>query len=206
MFIKETDMITFGYKNRFNGPIRALTAIAIGLVMVISKANALNIAVRVIAAFLIASGVVSMLVGYKNRSEGTMGLMGFNAAVDVFLGCVLFIWPGAVSGLLIFIIGAALFGFGLFQLVALFSANRVMKVGAFSFVMPSVVLFCGLFLIARPSFVGEAIGVVAGIAIIVYGASELLSSWKIMKAIDESQSSVNDVIYTKVEDDNVDEQ
>ena len=105
-------MITFGYKNRFNGPIRALTAIAIGLVMVISKANALNIAVRVIAAFLIASGVVSMLVGYKNRSEGTMGLMGFNAAVDVFLGCVLFIWPGAVSGLLIFIIGAALFGFG----------------------------------------------------------------------------------------------
>ena len=199
-------MITFGYKNRFNGPIRALTAIAIGLVMVISKANALNMAVRVIAAFLIASGVVSMLVGYKNRSEGTMGLMGFNAAVDVFLGCVLFIWPGAVSGLLIFIIGAALFGFGLFQLIALFSANRVMKVGAFSFVMPAVVLFCGLFLIARPSFVGETIGVVAGIALIVYGASELLSSWKIMKAIDESQSSVNDVIYTKVEDDDVDEQ
>ena len=42
------DMITFGYKNRLNGPLRAAVAIAVGVVMVVSKANALELAVRIL--------------------------------------------------------------------------------------------------------------------------------------------------------------
>lgn len=178
-------MITFGYKNRFNGPLRALTAIAIGVVMVISKTNALELAVRIIAAFLLASGIVSLIVGYRNRSNGTMSLMGFNGVVDIILGLVLFMFPGFVAGLLIYLIAFVLICFGLFQMIGLLSANRVMKVGFWSFVMPSLVLAAGVFLMTKPAFVGEAIGMVAGAALIVYGASELLSSWKMRKAIDE---------------------
>ena len=55
-------MITFGYKNKFSGLLRALTAIAVGVVMVASKTNALELAVQIIAAFLLASGLVSLLV------------------------------------------------------------------------------------------------------------------------------------------------
>ncbi len=183
--LKLKDMITFGYKNRFNGPIRALTAIAIGVVMVVSKTNALELAVRIIAAFLLASGLVSLFIGYKNKQNGTMGLMGFNAGVDILLGVLLFLFPGFVAGLMIYIIGFALLGFGIFQLVALFSANRVMKVGGGSFVLPVLVTMAGGFLILRPSFIGEAIGVIAGIALIIYGVSEMMSSWKMKKAIDE---------------------
>ena len=69
--------------------------------------------------------------------------------------------------------------------MALFSANRVMKVGGGSFILPALVTLAGGFLIFRPSFIGEAIGVIAGVALIIYGASELLSSWKMKKAIDE---------------------
>jgi uncharacterized membrane protein HdeD (DUF308 family) len=178
-------MITFGYNNKFNGPIRALTAIAIGLVMVMSKANALELVVKIIAVFLLASGLVSLFVGYKHRANGTMGLMGFNAAVDLILGVVLFLFPGFVAGLLIYFIAFLLIGFGLSQLIALISANRVTKIGGAAFLFPVIVLGLGAFLMASPSFVGEAIGVVAGAALIVYGASELFSSWKMKKAIDE---------------------
>ena len=67
----------------------------------------------------------------------------------------------------------------------------------------------------RPSFIGEAIGVIAGAALIVYGASELLSSWKMKKAIDEyeikfpsekpapkaeKEPQVKDVEYEKVDE------
>ena len=178
-------MITFGYKNKFNGPLRALTAIAIGVVMVVSKTNALELAVRIIAAFLLASGVVSMIVGYRYRNNGTMGLMGFNGVVDVILGLMLFMFPGFVAGLLIYLIAFALICFGLFQMIGLFSASRVMRVGLWSFVMPFMVFAAGMFLIMKPSFVGEAIGVVAGASLIIFGVSELLSSWKMKKAIDE---------------------
>lgn len=200
-------MITFGYKNKFNGPIRALTALAIGVVMVLSKTNALELAVRIIAAFIFASGLVSLIVGYRNRANGAMGLMSVNAIVDMILGFVLFLFPGFVAGLLIYLIGFVLIVFGAMQLMSLLSANRVMKVGIWSFLFPLLVLVSGVFLVFNPSFVGEAIGVVAGAALIVYGASEFLSSWKMKKAMDEYGNSdvppmdnVKDVDYEKVDE------
>ena len=62
-------MITFGYKNRFSGWLRAVVALAIGIVMVVSRTDAMVLAVRIIAAFLLASGIVSLAVGYKNRQN-----------------------------------------------------------------------------------------------------------------------------------------
>jgi uncharacterized membrane protein HdeD (DUF308 family) len=50
--------------------------------------------------------------------------------------------------------------------------------------MPVIVTLAGGFLLARPAFLGEAIGVVAGISLIIYGVSEFLSSRKMSKAMD----------------------
>ena len=97
-------MITFGYRSRFSGPLRALTAIAIGLVMVISRTDALELVVRIIAAFLVASGVVSLIVGYKNRTEDTFKLMGFNGIFDILIGLLLLIFTKSVAGLLVYFI------------------------------------------------------------------------------------------------------
>ncbi len=208
-------MITFGYKGKFKGLLRALTAIAIGLVMVWSKANALNIAVQIIAAFLVASGIVSMAVGYRNRQDGTFALMGVNTIVDIFLGLMLFLFPGFFAGLLVYLIAFALIGFGLFQIIALGSANGVFRMGALAFILPVIVIILGMFLLIKPSFIGETIGVVAGVALMIYGISELLSSWKMKKAIDEyeikfpaqerkpkveEQPPVKDVDYEKVDE------
>lgn len=178
-------MITFGYKNKFSGFIRAILAIAIGVVMVASKTNALELAVRIIAAFLVATGVVTFILGVKTKNGGENNLMSVNAIVDVFLGVLLFLFPGFVVNIMIYIIGFAIIAFGLFQIIALVSAVRVYQVGVWSFILPTLVVIAGVFLVARPSFVGEAIGVVAGAALIVYGTSELFSTWKMRKAIKE---------------------
>ena len=195
-------MITFGYKNRFSGLIRALLAIAIGVVMVASKTNALELAVRIIAAFLLATGVVTFILGLRARKGGENNLMSVNAVVDVFLGVLLFFFPGFVVNIMIYIIGFAILAFGLFQIIALISAVRVYKVGVWSFILPVLVVIAGGFLVARPSFIGEAMGVVAGAALIVYGVSELLSTWKMRKAIDIQEASVEaeDVDFQKVDE------
>ena len=209
-------MITFGYKNRFGGLLRALAAIAIGIVMVVSRTDAMVLAVRIIAAFLLASGIVSLLVGYKERQNNRMPLMGVNGFVDILIALLVFIFPQVVANLIVYLIGFALLGFGLFQLIALASANKVMKVGGLAFGMPVLVLLAGAFLLARPTCLGTAVGTVAGVALIVYGASELLSSWKMKKAMDEydiqhpqqpsaekvedSMADVKDVDYEKVDE------
>ncbi len=178
-------MITFGYKNKFNGLLRAVIALAVGIVMVVSRADAMVLAVRIIAAVLLGSGLVSLAIAYSQKKSGSVPLVGFNAAVNVLLGLFMFVWPEVVSGLIIYIIGFALIFFGIFQLVVLVGANRVMPVGPVAFVLPSLVLAGGVLLVLRPGFIGSAIGVVAGIVLILYGTSELLSSWKMKKVIDE---------------------
>ena len=208
-------MLKFGYKNRFSGFIRAAVALAVGIVMVVTKTDAMVLAVRIIAAFLLASGLVSLFVGYRDRQNNQMPLMGVNGAVDILIALLVFIFPNFVAGLIVYLIGFVLLGFGLFQLITLASANRVMKVGVMAFVMPVLVLLAGAFLLARPTFIGTAVGTVAGAALIVYGVSELLSSWKMKKAIDEydirqtrtetapqepAAPEVKDVDYEKVDE------
>ena len=161
-----------------------MAALIIGILMVADPGNAFALVVKLIAVFLLASGVVSLLVGLKDKENGALPLMMFNAAVNISIGLVLFIFPGFVARFIIYLIGFALFVFGIMQLVSLFSARRVIAVGTFAFVLPAIVTMVGFFMLFNP-FAESVMSTMAGVALIVYGASELLSSWKMKKAIDE---------------------
>lgn len=182
-------MITFGYSNKMTGPVRALIAIAAGVLMIVYNEQAMNLVVKIIAAFLLASGFVSLAVGLKKKNDSTSKLMNFNAVVDILIAAFLFLFNGFVANLIIYLIGFVLLGFGIFQLVALISANKVAKVGLWSFVFPVLVIGSGAFLLFNPEFTKASISMVAGIALLIYGVSELLSSWKMKKAIDEYEIS-----------------
>lgn len=206
-------MYTFGYSNRLGGPARALIAMAIGAVMVIYNGEALGLVVKIIAALLLASGVVSLAVALKKSKDGSSRLMLFNAVVDVVIAFLLFTFSVEVGNLIIYLIGFVLFGFGIFQLIALISANRVMKLGLWSFIMPTLVTLLGGFLLFNP-FALNIMTIIAGTALLFYGIVELLSSWKMKKAIDEyeirqaeekpampeNRVEVKDVEYEKVDE------
>ena len=177
-------MFTFGYKSRVNGPLRALIALVIGVLMVISPEKALTTVVKVIAAFLLASGLVSLFVGLRDKEKGALPLMSFNALVDVLLGLVLFLFPGFIAKFMIYLIGFVLLAFGVVQIAALFGARRIIGLGLGAFFLPTVVTLVGGFIIFNP-FAESVMVMIAGAALIVYGASEFLSSWRVKKAIDE---------------------
>lgn len=132
-------MFTFGYRSRLNGPLRSLVALAVGIMMVSVPDKALTTVVKVIAAFLLASGVVSLVVGLKDRERNSLPLMSFNAIVDVVLGLVLFMFPGFVAKFIIYLIGFVLLAFGGVQVLAMISARRVTGLGLGAFVLPVLV-------------------------------------------------------------------
>ena len=103
-------MFTFGYKSKVNGPMRAFIALVIGIMMVVSPANALTTVVKIIAAFMLASGVVSLVVGLKDKEKGSLPLMSFNALVDLVLGLLMFVFPGVIAKFMIYLIGFVLLG------------------------------------------------------------------------------------------------
>ncbi len=181
-------MFTFGYKSRVSGPMRALIALIIGVMMVVKPNEALTTVVKIIAAFILASGIVSMVVGIKQKKNGSMPLMLFNAIINILIGAVLFLFPAFVARFIIYMIGFALLAFGIVQLIALLSAKRVVSMSLSVLVLPIIVTFVGAFLLFNP-FAESWMVIIAGASLIVYGASELFSSWKMKKAIDEYEIS-----------------
>lgn len=123
-------MITFGYKNKFSGVMRALAAIAIGLVMVCSTEATTNV-VKIIAAFLFAAGLVSFAYGFAHRKDGALNLMVINAGVDIVIGILLFVFPGAIANIIVTLIGIAIFIFGLIQIFALAGTASLLGSGIF---------------------------------------------------------------------------
>ena len=177
--------------------MRAVIALAIGVMMVVSPADALTTVVKIIAAFMLASGVVSLVVGLKDKEKGSLPLMSFNALVDLLLGLLMFIFPGVIARFMIYLIGFVLLVFGIVQLLALISARRAVGMGFGIFILPIIVTLIGGLILFNP-FAESVMTMIAGAALIVYGASELLSSFKMKKAIDEYE--IKDVEYEKVDE------
>ena len=173
-------MITFGYNSKFSSILRSLSAIAIGLVMVIST-NATVTVVKIIAAFLFAAGVVSFVYGYLNRRSGAMSLMTVNAVVDIVIGLMLFLFPTAVAGIIVTLIGIAILLFAVLQLVVLSGTLSLVGMGGFSLVLCIIALVGGITLLFNP-FSERVMSILAGVFLVVYGISDLLSMFRVTKA------------------------
>ena len=174
-------MFTFGYKSSFSSILRALAAIGIGLVMIFDN-EASETVVKVIAAFLCASGFVSLIYGIiRNKREGVLPLMAVNAVVDALLGLLLFMNPAWVAGFIVKLIGIALILFGGLQLFALAGTLSLLGVGFSTLILSICAVVGGAFLLFSP-FGEWVMSVCAGGFLILYGVSELISSWRIRKA------------------------
>ena len=117
-------MVIFGYKSRVNGPMRALVALAVGIMMVIYPTSALTTVVKIIAAFMIASGVVSLVVGLRDKEKGSLPLMSFNALIDLLLAILMFVFAPVIAKFVIYLIGFVLLAFGIVQIIAFLSLHR----------------------------------------------------------------------------------
>ncbi len=178
-------MITFGFRNKYSGIIRAAIAILIGCIMIIKPGTSLIFLVKVIAAVMIASGIVSLAYGIANRRNGGLGLLVFNTVVDILIGVLLFCFPAAVASVVIILIGVVLILFGLFQIAAMASASSFITLGFWTFILPVICTLGGGLVLFNPFGTASTLTLVAGIAILVYGISELFSSWKMARAMRE---------------------
>lgn len=174
-------MFTFGYKTKFGSIVRALAAIGIGIVLIWGTDAPLTV-VKIIACFLMAAGVVSLIYGIvKNKQQGTLHLMAVNAIVDVVIGLLLFFRPELVSNFIVYLIGIALILFGALQLIALSSAMSLLGAGFASLLLSIFAVVGGAFLLFSP-FGLQVMSVIAGCLMLVYGVSELISTWRMSKA------------------------
>ena len=156
-----SDMITFGFKSKTGGLLRAVVAIVLGVIMVSFPGSSLVVIVKILAAFLIASGLVSLVFGIVNRQNGGLALMITNTLVDIILGILIFMFPAEVASIVMFLLGLLIMFFGIFQIVVLMSANRVLPVGIWTFLLPVLCAAGGAMVMFHPFGLGSVITLVA---------------------------------------------
>lgn len=211
-------MITFGYNNKFSSILRSLAAIAIGLVMVCAT-DATTTVVQIIAAFLFAAGIVSFAYGFANRKSGTFGLMTVNAVVDIVIGLILFLWPPFVAGVIVAIIGIVILVFGFIQILALAGTMSLLGSGGLNILLACLAVGGGIVLIFNP-FSERVMSILAGVFLIYYGITDLISMRRVSKAkkeyeihftetrvdpdstidVDDDFDGIKDVDYHKIDE------
>ncbi|MCD8312766.1 MAG: DUF308 domain-containing protein [Bacteroidales bacterium] len=179
-------MITFGFKNKVSGWLRALIAIVIGFLILFCTnrdTDILTIIVKVFAAFLLVAGVISFIYGYVNRKRGVLGILAANAIIDVVVGIVLFCFAKPVTAFLVIVIGIVILVCSIWEIIVLCSIVKTSKISFGAFILPIICALAGIYIIIYWKKIPQAINIVAGIALLVYGVSEFIATWRMNKAM-----------------------
>ncbi len=144
--------------------------------------NAPTLVVKIIAGLLIAAGIASLVYGLiKQKETGMYQVLIINAGLDIILGLLLFFNPQWIASFIVFIIGIALIIFGALQLIVLAGAMSLLGAGFSSLILSACAIVGGAFLLFNP-FSVKVMSIIAGFFLLLYGISELISTWKMGKA------------------------
>ena len=172
---------------------RALCAIVIGALLIKFPDNTVKGITVAIGVLFLLSGVISCVSYYmakRNVSEykiyDTEGhlvageqpafpIVGIGSAI---LGLILVLTPTAFVSALMYIIGAILILGAVNQFMNLIGARRYGHISLWYWVMPSLILLTGLYVMLKPMAPLEMAMLILGWCTLVYGVVELINSLK----------------------------
>ncbi len=177
--------IIYSITNRVYSAVRGLLVFILGLALLLWPEAMLNVIVKLIAAFLVAAGLVTLYFTSKTRQieekEGEKSVLSafavLNIAVYLCFGIVIFLFPSFFVSILVFLFGAILLLLGIGQLVNLFISGRHAKVPGYLYIVPAVVTICGIILFFQPFTAKNVLTMFFGGCLAGYGVVETLSSW-----------------------------
>lgn len=172
---------------------RALSAIAIGILLIKFPDNTVTWITVAIGILFLLSGIISLVVyvhARKNVSEykitdaqgrvvaGEKPTFPIVGVGSIILGFLLTLTPNIFITALMYIIGAILILGAINQYMNLINARRYGKIGFGYWIFPSVILIIGLYVIIKPLAPASMAMLVLGWCSLLYGVTEMINSLK----------------------------
>ena len=172
---------------------RALCAIIIGALLIKFPDNTVMGITVAIGVLFLLSGVISCVTYFWSKrhvseykiydAEGllvageqpTFPIVGLGSTI---LGLILALSPTAFVSALMYIIGAILILGAVNQFMNLISARRYGHVSLWFWLMPSLILLTGLYVMVKPMAPLSAAMLVLGWCMLLYGVTELINTLK----------------------------
>ena len=184
---------------------RAVCAIVIGVLLVKFPQDGVTWLTMAIGALFLLSGIIALIAYWQAKrhageytitdqqgrvvrgGQPTFPIVG---AGSLILGLVLTLSPNAFVNGLMYMLAAVLILGGVTQLMALVAARRLGSIPFGYWVMPSVILLMGLYVILKPSESASTSLMVLGWCSMVYGVIELVNALKIYRVRKASEVRV----------------
>lgn len=171
------------------GYFRAIVAMVLGLILVIWSGLSIKIVVLLAGAVLLVVGVATLIVRHQRKKNGVPDDEQYNSNValvngilDIVLGILFLVAVKFITKLFGVLLGALLVVLAVVQLFNLISASRKVIVAKWIYALPIATLILGVVCICRPNVTVNALAIIFGLGLLVFGASELVSTMKIQKA------------------------
>lgn len=186
----------FRSESKLTGGIKALFAIALGVSLIVTKANAMTLVVQAVSVGIMALGIVPLILSMKYPAMQELASGSF---FRILISVLLFTFAGPVAAVIRYIIGGILCLVGMSQIMNFFSMSKASAGGYMPFVIPVLLLAGGVMFFSEELIGNDIMGLIAGIAFILYGVNK---GWSVLKK-DKDPENHNQYYF---EDDTVDEQ
>jgi len=173
---------------------RALCAIVVGVLLIKFPQDGVTWITIAIGVLFLLSGVIA-IIAYAHAKKhagdyiitdregrivaGTQPTFPIVGVGSVILGLVLALTPGVFINGLMYILGAIMILGGIQQLMNLMAARRLGLVSFGFWIVPSLILLAGLFVVLKPMQSAEMPLLILGWCSLFYGIAEIVNAIKI---------------------------
>lgn len=175
---------------------RAICAIIIGILLIKNPDNTVKGITIATGIMFLLSGVISCAVYFSariSRADDTVYDASGQPVPDIkpafpivglgsiLLGIILTLAPETFIAYLMYLLGAIIILGALNQFISLAHARKAFGIPAIYWVLPSVTLLAGCFVIINPIETAGLPMLVIGCSLIFYGITECINAFKIMR-------------------------
>ena len=174
------------------GMMRCISAIAIGvLLMVWPEAAILYLVIAIGAMFFLPS--LFSLVGYFMKGRQLGMYFPIVSLGSLLFGLWLMISPAFFVGILMYVLGAVLVFAGISQIANLLAARSHTEVAFGYYVMPVLILLAGIVVLANPFAAVTIPFIILGVSSTAYGITELINIYRFRKKNPKTEVMIEDV-------------
>ena len=177
------------------GMMRCISAVAIGvLLMVWPEAAIIYLVIAIGAMFFLPS--LFSLIGYFMKGRQMGMYFPVISLGSLLFGLWLMVSPAFFVGILMYVLGVVLVFAGISQIANLLNARSYAVVSLGYYVMPVLILLAGIVVLANPFAVASVPFIILGVSSAVYGITELISIYKFRRM--EEKLAMNETMIEDV--------
>lgn len=162
----------------------AILTLLVGVALIFMRSVVTTTVVVILGTLFVASGGLNTIMQFTRHDEKGKRKITFSSLITSLAAVILGIWmicdPSGNMNLVITLLGIMAILGGGYHIFSMLITYRPVKFPAWFYIMPALILGCGVFMVCSPQTFAESLVLIAGIVLIVYSIATMIEIFALM--------------------------